>query len=91
MVKAGIAGDDAPRSYFSSIVGRPKMPGIMVGIDQRDSFVGEEAITRRGTLSLQYPIEHGIITHWENMEKVWHHVFYNELRITPEDHPCLLT
>jgi len=25
MIKAGIAGDDAPRTYFPSIVGRPKM------------------------------------------------------------------
>jgi len=33
MIKAGIASDDAPRSYFPSIVGRPKMQGIMVGID----------------------------------------------------------
>jgi actin len=31
--KAGFAGDDAPRSVFSNIVGRPKMPGIMVGLD----------------------------------------------------------
>ena len=30
MCKAGFAGDDAPRSVFPSIVGRPKMPGIMV-------------------------------------------------------------
>ena len=35
MIKAGIAGDDAPRTYFPSIVGRPKMQGIMVGIDQK--------------------------------------------------------
>jgi len=35
MIKAGIAGDDAPRTYFPSIVGRPKMPGIMVGIDAK--------------------------------------------------------
>lgn len=33
MCKAGIAGDDAPRASFPSIVGRPKMPGIMVGMD----------------------------------------------------------
>eukprot|EP00439_Symbiodinium_sp_Y106_P049999 s617_g6.t1 len=29
MCKAGFAGDDAPRAVFPSIVGRPKMPGIM--------------------------------------------------------------
>jgi len=33
MCKAGIAGDDAPRASFPSIVGRPKMPGIIVGMD----------------------------------------------------------
>merc|ERR1711879_748608 len=38
MCKAGFAGDDAPRAVFPSIVGRPKMPGIMVGMDQKDSY-----------------------------------------------------
>jgi actin-related protein len=33
MCKAGFAGDDAPRSVFPTLVGRPKMPGIMVGLD----------------------------------------------------------
>ena len=31
--KAGFAGDDAPRASFPAVVGRPKMPGIMVGMD----------------------------------------------------------
>jgi actin len=43
MCKAGIAGDDAPRSCFPSIIGRPKMPGIMVGMDDKDTYIGEEA------------------------------------------------
>lgn len=91
MVKAGFAGDDAPRCVFPSIVGLPKHQNIMVGVDEKDCFVGDEAQAKRGVLSLKYPIEHGIITNWSDMEKIWHHTFYNELRANPEEHQVLLT
>ena len=91
MVKAGFAGDDAPRSVFPSIVGRPKQEQAMLGAAKKDYYIGDDAQAKRGILLIRYPIEHGIVTAWDDMEKIWHHTFFNELRVAPEEHPVLLT
>jgi len=91
MVKAGFCGDDAPRTVFPSVVGRPKVKSAMVGMHHKDVMIGDEAMSKRGILSLQYPIAHGIVTNWDDMEKIWHHTFHNELRVEPEEQGVMLT
>ncbi|UYV75203.1 hypothetical protein LAZ67_12002896 [Cordylochernes scorpioides] len=91
LCKAGFSGDDAPRVVVPSVVGRVRQPEVIIGVTLRDSFVGDDAQKMRGVLSLKYPIEHGIVTNWDDMEKVWFHTFFNELHIVPEEHPILLT
>ena len=52
---------------------------------------GDEDQVKRGVLKLAYPIEHGIVTSWDDMEKILHHTYCNELRVAPEGHSVMLT
>ncbi|KAF1746844.1 hypothetical protein GCK72_023302 [Caenorhabditis remanei] len=89
--KAGFANDDAPCAVFPAIVGNPKTRNVMIGMGEKDSYIGHEAQEKRGILSVRYPIENGVVTNWSDMEKIWHHTFYNELRVNPENHPVVIT
>jgi len=85
MVKAGISGEDAPRAVFPAVVGRPKHATSMQGVAQKSEYIGDEAMSKKGILNLAYPISAGIVESWEDMERVWNHTFFNELRVTPSE------
>ena len=63
----------------------------MQTLTMKDYYLGEEAMAIRGTLAMEYPVERGIINNWEDMENIWRHVFVNELKINPKEHPILIT
>jgi len=44
MVKAGFSGEDAPRSVFSSIIGKPRHQMAMLGMGQKEYYVGEACL-----------------------------------------------
>ncbi|KAJ6248342.1 actin-7-related [Anaeramoeba flamelloides] len=85
-IKVGFCGEDAPRAFFPTIVGSPKFVPLIVGVGQRDKFIGDEAQVRRGSLKLNKPIQRGIPVHWGYYEKLLHHTYYNELKVTPQEH-----
>jgi len=93
MMKAGFSGDDVPRAVFPSIVGRAQTQRLSIYSPThfKDTSIGDAASPQGGILSLNYPIKKGIVTSWDDMEKIWHHTFFNELRVDPEDHSILLT
>ncbi|KAI3403316.1 ARP1 [Candida oxycetoniae] len=97
-LKAGFAGEENPKTFASAIVGRPKYQKLMAGSTSgtannldSDLFLGDVAQNNRGLLRLNYPIEHGIVTKWSDMEKLWEHMFTQDLKIQPEEHPLLIT
>lgn len=89
--KSGFAGEDSPRSIIPSVVGRPKYESVITAMAEKDAYIGDEAQLKRGMLYLRHPIEHGYVNDWEDMEKLWTQIFYNELRVAPEEHPVILT
>ena len=66
-----------PRVLFPTIVGRPHRTSVMISTELKDSYVGDEVQARRDTFNITHPIEHGVVTNWDDMEKIWHHIFYN--------------
>ena len=67
--KCGFANQTIPSVEFPAYVGRPKYNQTM-SREFKDAYVGMEAQSMRGVLRLNYPLEHGIVTHWDDMEKV---------------------
>ncbi|KAF2458648.1 alpha-centractin [Lineolata rhizophorae] len=90
-IRAGFAGQDVPKCFFPSFVGRPKHVRALAGALEGDVFIGPRAQELRGLLKINYPLEHGIVTDWEDMERIWQYVYSEELKTVSEEHPVLLT
>lgn len=86
VVKAGFGGDDRPQAIFDNIIGKPKhsLSYINMMMTHLDIYVGDEAFCRKGVIIHSNPIKNGVVDDWNGIEKVIHHCYYNELRVTAE-------
>lgn len=94
VIKAGFAGADKPRVVFRTLVGRAKHHRIIPGgaLEGGGLFVGSKVEEHRGALLLSYPMEHGVVQNWTEMEKIWTHIYSREnLNVKSEEHAVLLT
>ncbi|KOB71424.1 actin [Operophtera brumata] len=85
--KVGFAGEAFPRAVFPTVVARFRRAGLVDGFPL--IYCGKEAIQNRGLSHLTWPVEEGQIQDWDEMEKFWHHAFYKEIHVPPEDSKVL--
>ena len=55
----------------------------MAGAVEGEYFIGKRAEELRGLLKIKYPLEHGIVTDWLDMERIWNFT-YSELKCHSE-------
>ena len=90
-IKAGFAGDDAPRKIFSSYVGYTKKSPINLAMDEKAYYVGDEAKERRGRLEMRKPIWDSIAKNWEDVENLWTYTLFNVLKVCADEVYAVIT
>ena len=91
LMKAGFGGEDGPRNIFNSIVGIPKMAGLKVGMEQKERYVGDEAISNLEFMNYFPPVKRGEVVDWDKFETLMHYLLYTEIEVVPEEMSVLVT
>jgi actin len=89
-IKAGLNGENAPRIVIPNVLGYSKNNFLNIIEDKDKFYVGYEALLNSSCLDLKYPMRNSKLSANE-MEKIWSHIFYNELKVKPENHNVFLT
>ena len=84
--KAGFSSEEMPKTVIQTFVGYPKRSE-----GKKDYYIGTEAEDKIEELKITYPIENGAIKYWDDMEKIWEHIFTNELKADPIEHNIMIT
>jgi len=96
--KLGYCGNTAPSYIIPTAIAKrneQRQQKAYKGMEDLDFYIGDEAVkvseTQGQSYVLSYPMKHGMISDWSDMELYWEQCFYKYLRCDPEDHYVLLT
>jgi actin-related protein 3 len=91
--KMGFAGNYEPNFIVPSLISvvADAKSTKKADVADLDFFIGLEAVQKRPNYNVDYPIRHGIVENWDNMEKYWQRCIYQYLSCDPEEHYMLLT
>lgn len=93
----GFANNTEPQYIIPSVIatsdstGKKTAATLKKGVEDLDFYIGDEAHSMSKTYDLHYPVRHGQVENWTQMEQFWEHCIFKYLRAEPEDHYFLLT
>ncbi len=90
-IKAGFAGDHTPKLISPTLIGYPKHPGIMIGMDQKDFYTGHDAKAKKHFLNLSEPVVNGAVTNFDELSKILLDLVVHDLKWTFEKQSVLIT
>lgn len=93
--KMGYSGNVEPQYIIPTVLATKAeeggVQGKKDGIEDLDFYIGESAFANSSTHQINYPIRHGIVDNWDNMERLWQRCLFEYLRCEPEEHYVVLT
>lgn len=94
--KMGYAGNYQPNFIVPTIIStidekKAATSGMSTRVADLDFYIGDEATKKRAGYNIAYPIKHGVIENWDNMEKYWQRCIFQYMRFDPEEHYVMLT
>lgn len=93
--KMGYAGNVEPQYIVPTVAGfkatKGGLEGKRDGLEDLDFYMGNDALKHSTSHQLSYPIRHGLIEDWDNMERIWQQCLFKYLRCEPEEHHVMLT
>lgn len=89
--KAGFAGEDSPRSIFPTLIAKSKNTDQNNSEQLHDFVVGNMTNSNVDIPSIRSPFRNGLVTAKDDIEKIFIHIFENELHVDSERRPIVVS